>query len=84
MQVAAPVAYVPGPGNESEPMRYGVMDVAWYVDGRLVANHSGVSFSTLEIGNTTEGTMIRAVVSNIRDTGATGGGGNSSGGGYTP
>lgn len=84
LQVAAPVAYVPGPGNESEPMRYGVMDVAWYVDGRLVANHSGVSFSTLEIGNTTEGTMIRAVVSNIRDTGATGGGGNSSGGGYTP
>lgn len=84
LQVAAPVAYVPGPGNESEPMRYGVMDVAWYVDGRLVANHSGVSFSTLEIGNTTEGTMIRAVVSNIRDTGATGGGGSSSGGGYTP
>lgn len=84
LQVAAPVAYVPGPGNESEPMRYGVMDVAWYVNGQLVANHSGVSFSTLETGNTTENTMIRAVVSNIRDVGATGGGGNSSGGGYAP
>lgn len=84
LQVEAPVAYVPEPGNESDPMRYGVMDVAWYFNGQLVANHSGVSFSTLEIGNTTESTMIRAVVSNIRDTGSTGGGGSSSGGGYTP
>lgn len=84
LQVEAPVAYVPGSGNESDPMRYGVMDVAWYFDGQLVANHSGVSFSTLEIGNTTESTTIRAVVSNIRDTGSTGGGGSSSGGGYTP